>query len=187
MHECHHYTSPCSRRDFLARAGMGLGATALASLLGPGLLSATPTATDDRIKGILDRPHFVPKVRRIIYLFQSGGPSQMDLFDYKPLLNTMHGEELPESVRQGQRLTGMTGFQNSLPLAGSPFAFQQHGDSSAWVSDLMPHTARIVDELCFIKSMHTEAINHDPAITFFQTGSQIAGCGVGWGGRVTWP
>ena len=175
MHACHHYTSHCNRRDFLARTGMGLGAAALASLLSPGLLSASPPAADDRIKGILERPHFVPKVRRVIYLFQSGGPSQMDLFDYKPLLNTMHGEELPESVRRGQRLTGMTGFQNSLPLAGSPFAFQQHGGSGAWASDLMPYIARIVDELCFIKSMHTEAINHDPAITFFQTGSQQAG------------
>ena len=109
----------------------------------------------------------VPRARRVIYLFQSGGPSQFELFDYKPVVNRMHGEELPDSVRRGQRLTGMTGFQNSLPLARSHFSFAQHGHSGAWVSELMPHTARVVDELCFIKSMRTEAINHDPAITFF--------------------
>jgi hypothetical protein len=105
----------------------------------------------------------------------SGGPSQMDLFDYKPLLNEKHGEELPDSVRQGQRLTGMSANQAALPLAGSVFQFQQHGQSGAWISELLPHTAKLADELCFLKSMHTEAINHDPAITFFQTGSQIAG------------
>ncbi len=177
MHECHNYTTMHSRRDFLSRLGMGLGGAALATLLNPGLVSgaAGPIAGDDRIKGILKRTHFVPKVKRVIYLFQSGGPSQMELFDYKPLLDTMHGEELPDSVRKGQRLTSMTGFQNSLPLARSIFPFVQHGQSGAWVSDLLPYTARIVDELCLIKSMHTEAINHDPAITFFQTGSQIAG------------
>jgi hypothetical protein len=111
----------------------------------------------------------------MIYLFQSGGPAQHELFDYKPLLNKMNGEELPDSVRQGQRITGMTAGQKSFPLAGSRFGFQQHGHSGAWLSELLPHTAGIADELCFIKSMHTEAINHDPAITFFQTGSQQAG------------
>ena len=171
-HHCHNYHPSRSRRDFLAQTAMGLGAAALGSLINP-LAAATPD--DDRIKGILDRPHFPPKTKRIIYLFQSGGPSQMELFDYKPLLNQMQGEELPDSVRQGQRLTGMSGFQNSLPLAGSRFGFDQHGDSGAWVSELLPHTANIVDDLCFVRSMHTEAINHDPAITFFQTGSQIAG------------
>ena len=105
----------------------------------------------------------------------SGGPSQMDLFDYKPLLNQMNGQPLPDSVRQGQRLTGMSSNQASLPLAGSIFKFAQHGKSQAWVSDLLPNTARVADDLCFIKSMYTEAINHDPAITFFQTGSQLAG------------
>ena len=173
MHDCHQYENILSRRQFLARTGMGLGAAALGTLLHP--LTATSAPVDDRIKGILQNPHIAPKAKRIIYLFQSGGPSQMDLFDYKPMLNEMHGQELPDSVRQGQRLTGMTGFQNSLPLAGSPFSFAQHGQSGAWVSDLLPYTSRIVDELCFITSMHTEAINHDPAITFFQTGSQIAG------------
>ncbi|MEX2561019.1 MAG: DUF1501 domain-containing protein, partial [Pirellulales bacterium] len=109
------------------------------------------------------------------YLFQSGAPSQMDLFDYKPRLADLRASELPESIRQGQRLTGMTSGQTSFPVAPSKFAFARHGASGAWVSDLMPHTARVADELCFVKSMFTEAINHDPAITFFQTGAQLAG------------
>lgn len=180
MHECHNYKTLHSRRDFLARTAMGLGAAALGSLLNPAstLAGAPPVADGDedrRIKGILTEPHFPPKAKRIIYLFQSGGPSQLDLFDYKPLLNEMQGEDLPASVRAGQRLTGMSGFQNTLPLAGTIYDFARHGESGAWVSELLPHTAGIVDDLCFVKAMHTEAINHDPAITFFQTGSQIAG------------
>ena len=139
---------------------MGLGGLALSSLVN------SASAAD---------PDTIPRAKRIIYLFQSGGPSQFELFDYKPKVNAMHGQELPESVRKGQRLTGMTGFQNTLPLARSHFSFAQHGESGAWVSELMPYTAKIVDDLCFVKSMHTEAINHDPAITFFLTGSQIAG------------
>lgn len=176
-HHCHQYERLHSRRDFLARTAMGLGATALGALINPSALLASSPHKDDnqRIRGMLDHPHFPPKAKRIIYMFQSGGPSQMELFDYKPLLNERHGEELPESVRGGQRLTGMSGFQNSLPLAGSRFSFAQHGESGAWVSELLPYTAGVVDDLCIIKSMHTEAINHDPAITFFQTGSQIAG------------
>lgn len=176
-HHCHQYERLHSRRDFLARTAMGLGATALGALINPASLLASPSRSDDdqRIQGILDHPHFPPRAKRIIYMFQSGGPSQMELLDYKPLLNERHGEELPESVRDGQRLTGMSGFQNSLPLAGSRFSFAQHGESGAWVSELLPYTAGVVDDLCIIKSMHTEAINHDPAITFFQTGSQIAG------------
>lgn len=159
----------------MARTAMGLGATALGTLINPLNAFAGTDDDDNRIKGILDKPHFPPKAKRIIYLFQSGGPSQLDLYDYKPLLNEMQGEDLPESVRAGQRLTGMSGFQNSLPLAGSKYAFSQYGESGAWISELLPHTAKIVDDLCFVKSLHTEAINHDPAITFFQTGSQIAG------------
>jgi len=139
---------------------MGLGGIALSSLVNPAPVSGH---------------EITPRAKRIIYLFQSGGPSQFELFDYKPKINAMHGQELPESVRKGQRLTGMTGFQNSLPLARSHFSFDQYGDSGAWVSELMPYTAGIADDLCFVKSMHTEAINHDPAITFFLTGSQIAG------------
>lgn len=160
MHACHNYDQVSSRREFLGRLGLGLGGLALSSLVNPAAGFQT---------------QFVPRAKRIIYLFQSGGPSQFELFDYKPRVNAMHGQELPDSVRRGQRLTGMTGFQNALPLARSHFGFAQHGDSGAWVSELMPYTAQIADELCFVKSMYTEAINHDPAITFFLTGSQIAG------------
>jgi hypothetical protein len=120
-------------------------------------------------------PHHMPTAKRVIYLFQSGAPSHLDLFDYKPLLEQMHGKELPESVRSGQRLTGMTSGQSSFPLVASPFNFSQHGASGAWMSDLLPHTAKISDDLCIVKSMYTEAINHDPAVTFIQTGSQFAG------------
>lgn len=157
-----------SRRDFLNRFGMGLGGIALGHLLSPAANASTPDA-------LVSAPHFTPRAKRVIYLFQSGGPSQMDLFDYKPLLNELNGQQLPDSVRQGQRLTGMSANQASLPLAGSIFDFAQHGECGAWVSDLLPHTAKITDDLCFVKSMYTEAINHDPAITFLQTGSQLSG------------
>ena len=174
MHELDDLKYLCTRRHFLSRTSLGLGAAALATLLNPLPTWAHPNPDKDR-SGVLGKLHFVPKVRRVIYLFQSGGPSQLDLFDYKPLLQSMNGEELPESVRKGQRLTGMTAHQKTFPLAGSQFAFAQHGSGGAWVSSLMPYTAQVVDDLCFIKSMHTEAINHDPAITFFQTGSQQTG------------
>ncbi|MDF9800280.1 hypothetical protein OKW21_005543 [Catalinimonas alkaloidigena] len=163
-----------NRRHFLSRMSLGLGGMALGSLMGCNSNASSGPAIDP-MSGILDQLHFAPKAKRVIYLFQSGGPSQMDLFDYKPMLSKMHGEELPASVRMGQRLTGMTAGQSSFPLASSLFEFKQRGQSGAWVSDLMPHTAEIADELCFIKTMHTEAINHDPAITFFQTGSQQPG------------
>jgi hypothetical protein len=151
------------RRRFLGHAGTGVGLAALAHLIG----AAKPRASE--------LPRFIPTAKRVIYLFQSGAPSQMDLFDHKPRLLELRGSELPDSIRQGQRLTGMTSRQESFPVAPSRFKFTRHGQSGAWVSDLLPHTARLADELCFIKSMHTEAINHDPAITFCQTGSQIAG------------
>lgn len=160
-----------SRRDFLTKTSLGLGAISLAGLMNPqSLMGANPMTAADPIG-----PHFSPKVKRVIYLFQSGGPSQHDLFDHKPLLQKMNGDDLPESIRKGQRLTGMSAGQTRFPLAGSVFDFKRHGKSGAWVSELMPHTAKIVDELCFIKSMHTEAINHDPAATFIQTGSQFPG------------
>ncbi|MDA0194973.1 MAG: DUF1501 domain-containing protein [Bacteroidetes bacterium] len=168
---CDHFKSDYSRRDFLTRTSLGLGALTLGSLIDPYSLLASSPGTG----GVLGNPHFTPKVKRVIYLFQSGAPSQLDLFDYKPLLAKMNGEELPESVRNGQRLTGMTSGQTSLPLAGSIFKFKQHGQNGAWMSELMPHTAKITDELCFIRSMYTEAINHDPAVTFIQTGSQFPG------------
>ena len=164
----------CTRRHFLSRTSLGIGSAALASMLNPWSAMAGP-APDDPMGGILAKPHFTPRVRRVIYLFQSGGPSHLDLFDYKPTLARMNGEQLPESVRKGQRLTGMTAHQKSFPLAGSRFSFSSYGKSGRLVSELLPYTSQIVDELCFINSMYTEAINHDPAITFFQTGSQQTG------------
>lgn len=149
-----------NRRAFLGNSGISLGGAALASLLGPRLLAESGIA---------------PKAKRVIYLFMHGGPSQIDLFDYKPKLKELHGQELPESVRGSQRLTGMTSGQSSLPVTASQFAFQQYGMSGAWVSEILPETAGIVDELCFVRSMHTEAINHDPAVTLMQTGHQQPG------------
>ena len=157
-----------SRRKFLSQVGMGLGGLALADMLNP---ASANTAT----AGQPGLPHFAPRAKRVIYLFQSGGPSQLELFDYKPLLNERNGEELPDSVRAGQRLTGMSANQAALPMAGSIFDFAQHGESGQWISELLPHTQKIADDLCVIKSMYTEAINHDPAITFFQTGDQRSG------------
>ena len=167
-----------TRRHFLSATSLGIGGVALGALLDPltalGRTSQAPTAGAQG-SPLLSAPHLAPRAKRVIYLFQSGGPSQLELFDYKPMLRQMNGQELPASVRMGQRLTGMTAFQRAFPMAGSQFDFSQHGRSGAWVSDLLPHTARIVDELCIVRSMHTEAINHDPAVTFFQTGSQQAG------------
>src|SRR5213595_1957823 len=149
-----------TRRHFLTRFGMGLGGIALAHLLGrSGAATAQPAFASHG--GILPAPHFPPKAKRVIYLFMAGGPSQLETFDYKPVLNQRNGENLPESVRMGQRLTGMSGNQAILPLAGSIFKFQQHGKNGAWVSELLPHTANIVDDLCIVRSMYTEAINHD--------------------------
>jgi len=156
-----------TRRNFLNTFAMGLGGIALADMMNP--LSA---ATE---QGFPMGTHFAPKAKRVIYLFQSGGPSQLDLFDHKPRLNAEHGKELPDSVRNSQRLTGMSVNQASLPLAGSPFEFKQHGSSGATISDLMPHLSGVADDLCFIKSMHTEAINHGPGVTMMQTGSQFPG------------
>jgi hypothetical protein len=119
--------------------------------------------------------HHAPTAKRIIYLFQSGGPSQLELFDYKPRLKDKYKEELPDSIRMGQRLTGMSSTQSTFPVVPSRFAFAQHGQSGAWISELLPHTAKIADKLTIVRSIHTEAINHDPAVTFLQTGSQIAG------------
>lgn len=164
-----------SRRSFLNGFGMGMGGIALAKMLGPELAVAQEKAYERRPHGALKQFHHPPKAKRVIFLFQSGGPSQIDLFDNKPLLKKLHGTELPNSVRQGQRLTGMSGNQSTLPLVGSPFKFQQHGQSGAWVSDLLPYTAKIVDDCCFVKSVYTEAINHGPAVTFLQTGSQLPG------------
>ena len=179
MHDLEDLKYLSTRRHFLSKTSLGIGAAALASILNPsavlgGSTSGRPSLSDPG-SGVLGAPHFVPRAKRVIYLFQSGGPSQLETFDYKPLLREMNGEELPDSVRGEQRLTGMSAHQQSFPLAGSQFNFSQHGESGIWMSELMPHTAKIADELCVIKSMHTDAINHDPAITFFQTGSQQSG------------
>ena len=163
-----------TRRHFFGRNARGIGLAALAGLLGPQLRADT-TPQHKIYGGLPGLPHFAPKARRVIYLFQSGGPSQMELFDYKPRLNDFQGQDLPDSVRKGQRLTGMSATQSSFPVVPSKFQFAQHGESGAWVSELLPHTAKIADELTFIKSLNTEAINHDPAVTFIQTGAQIAG------------
>jgi hypothetical protein len=167
-----------SRRECLNRLALGVGGIALADLIAQDATAAPanpPSVSPASASGLPGLPHFPAKAKRIIYLFQSGGPSQLDLYDYKPLLNARHGEQLPDSVRGGQRLTGMSGNQSSIPIAGSPFKFSRYGQSGAWISDLLPHTAKIADDLCVIRSMHTEAINHGPGVTFMQTGSQIPG------------
>jgi hypothetical protein len=153
-----------TRRHFFGRAGIGLAA--LWSLLSGEAARGESTSQP---------PHFPARARRVIYLFQSGAPSQIDLFDHKPKLDSLRATELPDSVRMGQRLTGMTSRQESFPVAPSKFKFSRHGNCGGWVSELLPHTAAVVDDLCFVKSMQTEAINHDPAVTFFQTGAQLAG------------
>ncbi len=159
-----------NRRQFFGRCATGIGTAALASILNPDASAAQSTDPfDNKV------PHFAPKAKRVIYLHQSGAPSQLDLFDYKPEMEKMFDKELPESIRMGQRLTGMTSGQDRFPCAPSVFKFSQHGQSGAWLSELLPHIAGIADDLCIVKTMHTEAINHDPAITFFQTGFQIAG------------
>ena len=165
MNPLHEHAALLTRRHFLGRASLGPGVVALASLLDDKLFASSQEV----------RPHFKPRAKRVIYLFQSGAPSQMELFDYKPKLQDFRGKELPDSIRQGQRLTGMTATQTSFPVAPSKFRFARRGQSGAWIGELMPHLAKVADDLCFIKSMYTEAINHDPAITFFQTGAQLAG------------
>ena len=168
-----------ARRSFLRGSAGGFGIAALASLLNPQLLA------DDKVSrqiprgaalpGVLAQPHFPAKAKRVIYLCMSGGPSQIDLFDYKPKLKDLNGTELPGSVRMGQRITGMTSGQKSFPCAAPQFKFEQHGQCGAWISELLPHTAGIVDDIAIVKTLNTEAINHDPAFTFLQTGSQQPG------------
>ncbi len=161
-----HLALALTRRQLFSRTSTGIGVAALASLVEPGLFGAT---------GLAGLPHFAPKAKRVIFLHQSGAPSQIDLFDYKPGLKKLQGTELPASIRMGQRITGMTSGQSTLPVASSRFQFAQHGRSGGWVSELLPHTAKIVDDIAIVKTVHTEAINHDPAITFIQTGSQQPG------------
>jgi Protein of unknown function (DUF1501) len=157
-----------TRRHFLGKLSVGIGSVALGSLLTKDLFS--PKSLEDSIMAGI--PHFAPKAKRVIYLFQNGAPSQLETFDYKPLLNKMVGQELPASIRGDQRLTGMTAGQEKFPLVGSKFAFNQYGQNGTWISEIFPNIAKIADDICVVKTIHTEAINHDPALTFFQTGAQ---------------
>jgi hypothetical protein len=161
-----------TRRHFFGRCAMGLGTAALASLLPASARAGEQTSPTGGLPGL---PHFAPKAKRAIYLFMNEGPSQMDLFDYKPKMDALFDKDLPESVRKGQRLTTMTSGQSRFPIAPSKYKFKQHGKSGAWVSELMPWTAKIVDDIAIVKSVWTEAINHDPAVTYICTGSQIPG------------
>jgi hypothetical protein len=160
-----------TRRQLFGLTAKGIGIGALASLFNQDGLGDVVSSSGGQ-PGI---PHFPPKVKRVIYLHQSGGPSQFETWDYKPSMEKLHGIELPESVRNGQRITGMTSGQSSFPCVKSIYKFAQHGQSGTWVSELLPHTAKVVDDLTVIKSVHTDAINHDPAITMIQTGFQQPG------------
>jgi hypothetical protein len=164
-----------TRRRFLELSSTGVGAAALSTLMNKDLLAQVSGATGTPAGGLPGLPHFAPKAKRVIYLFQGGAPSQHELWDYKPHVEGLRGTDLPPSVRGNQRLTAMTASQTSFPIVPSMFKFAQHGQSGTWISELMPHTAKVADELCFIRTMHTEAINHDPGMTFFQTGAQLAG------------
>jgi hypothetical protein len=170
------------RRNFLVKTSLGLGALATGSLLGINRLLGNASApltenaaADVEAEMLRAIPHFAPKAKRIVYLFMSGGPSQLETFDYKPALANMMGQALPDAVRGGQRLTGMSANQSILPVAPAFCKFNQHGKSGAWISELLPYTAAVADDLCIVKSLYSEAINHDPAITFFQTGNQLPG------------
>ncbi|HEX4794242.1 MAG TPA: DUF1501 domain-containing protein [Humisphaera sp.] len=168
-----------TRRQLFGRTAAGIGTAALASLLNPGLFSSTAAAavpaSTPAYQGVLKALHYAPKAKRVIYLFMSGGPSHIDLFDYKPELKKLHGTELPESIRNGQRITGMTSGQKSFPCVAPMFSFSQHGQNGTWVSELLPNIARIVDNLTIVKTVNTEAINHDPATTYIMTGAQQPG------------
>jgi hypothetical protein len=168
MNPLDNYLNSLSRRSFLGMTGLGIGAMAARSLLAADAKSVMGS-------GAAAPSHFAPKAKRVIYLFQSGGPSHIDLFDYKPQLEKVHGQDLPDSVRQGQRLTGMTSGQKNFPVCKSLAEFKQRGSSGQWISEFLPYTAKVADEIAVIRSMHTEAINHDPGITFINTGSQFPG------------
>lgn len=171
MSELHNYVRYETRRQFFGRGMNVLGGAALASLLnGAGVQDA---AAAEAAGNALT--HFAPKAKRVIYLHMVGGPSQMDLYDYKPKMQEFYDKDLPDSVRNGQRLTGMTSGQARFPIAPSKYKFQQHGKCGMWVSEVLPYTSKMVDDMCFIRSMHTEAINHEPAISYMQTGNQVTG------------
>ena len=163
--DCGNFANFSSRREMLARFGYGLGAAALHSLLGASLASAESK----------EFPNFAPRAKRIIFLFQAGGPSQLDLFDYKPEMKGRFDQDIPSSIFGGQRITGMVAQQDRFPVVPTMYGFNQHGESGLWLSDLLPHTRKIADQICMLRAVNTEAINHDPAITFMQTGSQLPG------------
>jgi Protein of unknown function (DUF1501) len=176
MHPLQEYALSLTRRHFFGKSASAIGTAALASLLGPSLQGKEdPGAKTHRVGGLPGVPHFAPKAKRVIYLFQSGGPSQIELFDPKPMLKEKHGIELSDSIRMGQRLTGMTSGQKNFPVIASRFKFNRHGKCGMELGELLPHTGKIADDICLIRSMYTEAINHDPAITYIQTGSQQPG------------
>ena len=171
------YVRSETRRQFFRSGGNVLGAAALASLGTPLVSHASPNPGEGAasIGGLGTLPHFAPKAKRVIYLHMVGGPSQMDIYDYKPQMNEWYDKDLPETIRNGQRLTTMTSGQARFPIAPSMYKFSQHGKSGMWVTELLPQTAKIVDDLCFVRSMNTEAINHEPAITYMQTGNMVTG------------
>jgi len=172
MNPIQEHMEAMTRRHFFGRTAVGLGGAALASLL-PTPIHAAPNTSPTG--GLPDLPHFAPKAKRAVYLFMNGGPSQMDMLDYKPAMGKMFDKDLPESIRMGQRLTTMTSGQTRFPVAPSKYKFQQYGKSGAWVSELLPWTAKIVDDIAIIKTVNTEAINHDPAVTYICTGHQLPG------------
>ena len=176
LHKTADFVRQQSRRYFLGRMATGLGSMGLASLMNESLFGADPNAHQrNTIGGIAALPHFRPRAQRVIYLFQSGGPAQMDLYDYKPGLKDKRGQEVPRSVYPDERKTTMTSAQASFPVAPSAFQFKQHGESGTWLSEVLPHLGEMVDDLCVVRSVYTEAINHDPAATLMQTGSIIPG------------
>lgn len=176
MNPFEQYHALLHRRQFLRGAAGAVGTAGLASLLMSDADAIAPLGPDARMASVARAvTHLAPTARRVIYLFQSGGPSHIDLFDYKPKLKQLHGTDLPDSIRQGQRLTGMTSGQKTFPVIAPKFAFRQAGTCGTWLSELLPNTGEILDDICVIRSMHTEAINHDPAITYIQTGSQQPG------------
>lgn len=175
MHDLFHLQDRFNRRTFMKHTG-GVGLAALASILSEqGLAQEAVTQTQTRFGGLPEVPHYAAKAKRVIYLFQSGAPSQMELFDNKPKLAERRGEDLPASIRMGQRLTGMTSGQAKFPVAPSIIKYNKHGQSGMELSEILPHLGEVADDIAVIRSMYTEAINHDPAVTFFQTGNQIAG------------
>src|SRR6185295_17090780 len=175
MNPAHEHLHLLSRRHFFKSTGLAAGRIALGGLMFPELLKAATKNTVRAHPTLPGLPHFAPKAKRLIYLFMNGGPSQMDLLDYKPGLDKIYDTDLPDSIRQGQRLTTMTSGQSRFPIAPSKYSFKQYGKSGIWFSELLQHTAKIADEIAVVKSVHTEAINHDPAVTYIQTGNQIPG------------